>query len=181
MKVAYQMGFLAFAVLVFTSSSGCNCRRDVPDAFNRLAQTSLQRTNPVVSFERVTSFEWDSVFIFRPYTTVANIKQQIGYDWGAAKDTGIDMSDSFHLVVFVENGKVVKHLQFNRSLGDFHDLKSGNMFRRGADKFRVQRASPGTSEIRLNYYPLREQGSTAQTVGRPDLAEAERGQERGQS
>src|SRR5262249_4753543 len=66
-----------------------------------------------------TDFKWEKVYIFPPYTSTANVNKALGFDWPSAKNTGIEMHDSFNLLVFTNGGKVVSYVNFPRSSGDF--------------------------------------------------------------
>ncbi len=65
-----------------------------------------------------TSFDWDRVYIFAPYTSTDQIDEALGYRWLRARSTGIEGTDRFYLIVFTSEGKVTDHLMYPTELGD---------------------------------------------------------------
>jgi len=66
---------------------------------------------------------------------VEKINAQLGFDWPEVEKTQIYSSDTFYLLVFVRNQKVVKYFKVPRAIGEFQDLEVGNTFPRGGDLF----------------------------------------------
>ncbi|MFD2611477.1 hypothetical protein [Paenibacillus gansuensis] len=80
---------------------------------------SKQSSKEVVAidFNQITSFSWDKLYIFTPYTSEAVINKQLGFRWSKA---GIlKYSDSFDLIVFVKGEKVVQYVKLPRTNGQF--------------------------------------------------------------
>jgi len=119
-------------------------------AIEHSAQAATASTNPIVTISAATDFEWDKLFIFAPYTSVDKIHEQLGYKWNEAEKTHIDSSE-FHLLVFVKNGKVVRHFRVSRRI-DFQNLEAGNVFTPGDDTFEVKSVGAGET-TRLNLFP----------------------------
>src|SRR5690348_5682657 len=87
-------------------------------AFERSAQAANTSTNAVITVSALTDFQWDNLFVFGPYTTVEKIQSQLGYRWADAEKTHINLSDTFSLLVFVKDGKVVRYFKLPRTIGD---------------------------------------------------------------
>lgn len=97
---------------------------------------------PVLYVANAVTFSWDQLYIFGPYTPLADIKMALGFPWPYASKTGIELSDSANLLVFVQDDRVVKHLMFPRSSGDFYLVSDTNAYTQSSAKFLVARKSP---------------------------------------
>jgi hypothetical protein len=131
---------LIILCLAFVSGVlGCNGSGNrIANDFSASAHTSLSNQVNTVSFSSVTTFKWDKVFIFGPYTPAKTIDAALGYNWSSRAKARLERSDTEHLVVFTKNGTVVRYCEFNRKFGDFESLKSGTSFPYGADIFSVK-------------------------------------------
>lgn len=72
-----------------------------------------------VRLRDLTDFQWDKVYIFRPYTTPEDINKALGFIWAEAEETQIDKFDNFNLIVFTANNKVVSYVNLPLSIGNF--------------------------------------------------------------
>jgi hypothetical protein len=80
------------------------------------------RTGVPFRLASVTSFEWDRVYVFGPYSTPEQIREQLGFDWPAAEDSKIEDADWMNLLVFVRDGRVVHAYEHDRGNGDLEPL-----------------------------------------------------------
>lgn len=79
-----------------------------------------------VDISKITSFSWDRMYIFDPYTSEREIDETIGIHWSGSKSTFIESSDSITLIVFIDEGTVVQYLEFWREPWDFAYLENDN-------------------------------------------------------
>jgi len=122
------------------------CAKSNSGFVSRLERSALSAKgsgDSTVTISAVTDFAWDKLFIFAPYTPVAKIETELGYKWAEAEGTAIQSSDTFYLLVFTKNEKVVNFFKFPRTIGDFQNLEAGNVFPYGGDAFEVK---PSTVE-----------------------------------
>lgn len=124
-------------------------------AFQHAAEAALQSKEQIVVVSAITTFEWDMLMIFEPYTPVEEISAQLGFDWPLAEKTHIHMSDTFYLLVFVKDQRVVTYFKLPRTIGDFQELDAGNRFPRGSDVFEVALETPNSTSRRMNFVPRR--------------------------
>ena len=54
--------------------------------------------------------------MFAPYSSPESIDEQLGFDWDGSGDSAIESADWVNLIVFVEDGEVVR--AFDHDLGD---------------------------------------------------------------
>lgn len=86
----------------------------------------------------ITNFAWDQMFVFGPYTPIGEIEKALGTTtWSPARESGIESSDTFCLLVFVSQKRIVEYSQFNRSSGDFSPVSSTTPYTRSNAVFSV--------------------------------------------
>ena len=144
--------FLSAVAAMFCFAGCGKAENSFVKALHRSGEAALTATNAAVNVPSVTQFEWETLFIFSPYTPVDRIHTQLGYKWEEAQRTHIDSSETFYLLVFTKSGKVVQHYKFPRTLGDFQNLEDGNTFSKETATFEVKRATD-TSSKRLIFTP----------------------------
>src|SRR5688572_12828650 len=62
---------------------------------------------PNVDLSTITTFPWDRLYVFEPYTQPSEIAAIVGRSWRESCFTSIDTSDGRALLVFTNNGQVV--------------------------------------------------------------------------
>ena len=78
------------------------------------------RTHSAVDLAAITSFEWDTVFIFSPYSTSKVICQTVGPLWANCESAAPRQvaESEFHLV-FTNRGSFVAQVVHSRTNGEF--------------------------------------------------------------
>lgn len=124
----------------------------VPLIFNRersfvsaLAQQVRRGEGTVIRLSELTHLPWDHVCIFGPYTPPAQIEQTIGIAWPGASDSGIEMSETFNLIVFVSDHQVALSVRYPRSYGDFDPSVCRRALTQQQSLFVVTRDESGSS------------------------------------
>ncbi len=79
-------------------------------------ETELNSEKRSVDFAKMTDFDWDSLIILGPYTTVENIEKEFDLNLANIRQNGINYSDYYDLVVFIKDKKSVKIIELNRRL-----------------------------------------------------------------
>ena len=84
---------------------------------------------PVVDFAKITTFSWDKLYIFEPYTSAEEIEDIFGNRFTAPVTT-IETNDGVTLLVFAKDGRVVQYLEYGRNRADFADAhnETGYLF-----------------------------------------------------
>lgn len=141
-REAYGTNSLVLVIILLIVS--CS---DVTEQENReFAERFREEVNSITSrgadsvlrIDGLTSFEWDSLFIFKPYTAIADVESQIGFKWSDAETTLINQSDDFNLLVFIADRKVVAFSRVPRNYGDFSKLESRGPFTVQNSRFKVK-------------------------------------------
>jgi hypothetical protein len=71
----------------------------------------------VVDVPRLAPFDWDRFFVFAPYAPAEKVRQELGSAWPEAGR--IEKRDDVVLMVFVNQGRVVRFVDLPRSGADF--------------------------------------------------------------
>jgi hypothetical protein len=94
------------------------------------------RTGEAFQLSAATDFDWDRVYVFGPYSSPESINEELGFDWDDAGDSAIEDADWVNLIVFVEDGEVVRAFDHDNGDGEFACLASpyleGGLTRREA-------------------------------------------------
>lgn len=112
---------------------GCKPKLDVEHA--QLLKEEIYevaRTEKQFELKELTNFEWDTVFIFPPYTSFNKINSLTKTNWDGLKKTSIDDDDEFCLLLFKNNGELVKYLMQPRGMGDFSRIGISSFDRKNA-------------------------------------------------
>lgn len=126
-RFAFVCGLVLVAYLIGSLFRGWESERqqqqELLSKLRAVVEMKQQRTDEevVLRLKDHTSFEWDRMYIFSPYTSMKQIDQALGYTWPRARTTGIDMSDRFFLMVFTSAGRVVGYLRYPTEMGSTID------------------------------------------------------------
>ena len=77
-------------------------------------ETELNSKNKTVDFEEIIDFDWNSLIILGPYTTIENVEEEFNLNLANIRQNGIHYSDYYDLLVFLKEKKSVKIAEFNR-------------------------------------------------------------------
>ena len=141
-------------------------------------RTAIRAKEDVTQFDlaEVTSFEWDVVHVFRPYTSEEIVNEVLG---SRIDSRNINMLDSINLLVFTKNGGVVLTVAVSRGVCDFqHPDERNRNFRVTSTSARFRLA---IDEIDQRSYcraepvdgilmePMRHDGSRIEDRDRPQI------------
>jgi len=82
---------------------------------------------PNVDLSTITTFPWDRLYVFGPYTQPSEIAAVVGRSWHKSCFTTIDTSEGLALLVFTNNGQVVDCIEFPSNIADFAPLREYEM------------------------------------------------------
>lgn len=94
----------------------------------------------VVNLPSLTTFVWDRLYVFPPYTDASHVEKELGVSWSESRR--IEMLDSFTLLVFVDRGRVVRFVDQPRG-SDFSDCERAGGFSRAEAIFRCAKDATG--------------------------------------
>ena len=127
-----------FGVTFFLSlKSQENDRLVVSSNLFRAIQKNKSNELDVVDISLLTSFEWDKLYFFGPYTLHEDIDKVLGRYWIGSRFSEIESSDNITLLVFTKNRRIVQFLEFPRSQGDFSILANLEGYLRTEAQFAV--------------------------------------------
>jgi hypothetical protein len=110
------VALLGAAIFIFLS------RQTEPSLAGQIAdgiETAVSTNATQINLADLTDFAWDNLYIFAPYTTPEQINAALGFTWPEAASADITLHDDITLLIFVQNGRIVDHVEFPRAQGDF--------------------------------------------------------------
>jgi hypothetical protein len=75
-----------------------------------------------IDLSTVTSFSWDRVYVFIPYTTPTTIDRSVGLSWRKLCRTEIETAEGINLLIFTYKQKAVHCLEYPIPILDFSPL-----------------------------------------------------------
>jgi hypothetical protein len=72
-----------------------------------LADVAARGEPTTIDIATITSFEWDKLYIFEPYTSPERVEQYLGFRWPQASMYSVKDGKDAALFVFVKGQKVV--------------------------------------------------------------------------
>lgn len=138
MKTKLNLGLV---LLILFSSCGIGIKEDLD--FKIKLETSIKlkmetEADSIISIYNITTFEWEEMYIFTPYTGIDSINSRLGFTWYGAKKTHIYQDDGINLLVFVKDERVVSYSRFPRDLGDFIKVESSGPFTKDQSIFVIR-------------------------------------------
>lgn len=141
-KKYFVIGFIILLLLGSTILLGINnsyaMREDV-DLKNLIIET-VQRSNEI-DFTKITSFGWDDMYIFTPYSKPKDILQENNISTYNPK-FNIEINDTINMIGFVKSGKLVKFVELPRIYGGM-DLTNPIKFSKEDAKFNILQDKEG--------------------------------------
>ena len=132
--------FLIIPLILFLSSymgfRSQKINNEHLESFKNNLMTTVQQKSHF-DMKNITPFEWDRMYIIRPYTSRTEMHEKVGTKWTTA-DTYIGYlifdktwlgehpldDDIFQKLVFVKDNKVVLDVTLNRGDADFTQISS---------------------------------------------------------
>lgn len=103
--------------LIFLLFVGISCSNVSDKKLEREINSEIKKTNSL-NFSNYKDFQWDSVILLPPYTNIERVEKENDLDLsGVSKD--IEILDTFKILVFLKDRKIVKYVEINSVLGDF--------------------------------------------------------------
>ena len=102
----------------------------VPNATVAGQLRSLAGRGPgtTVRISDLTTFKWSKFVWLEPYTMRQEAEGALGFPWPAYDKWDLEHSDGFSLLVFVDNGQVVRVEEQKRGQGEFVQSVSARPF-----------------------------------------------------
>ena len=121
-------------------TASCASRGD--EELARRIASAVQASEPsVVNVSELTTFTWDRVFIFPPYTTASEVEKELGFSW--SDSSRIASRDDIVMLAFVDRGHVVRFVDQPRGAADFSACYHRGGFPRSDAVFRFSKDANG--------------------------------------
>lgn len=76
-------------------------------------------TQKEIAFSELIPFEWDIMYIFKPYSLIKGIDNKLEFDWNIPENLSIFHDEIDNLLVFTKNNIVISYIEWPRDMGDF--------------------------------------------------------------
>ena len=120
-------------LLIGCSNSNAQHNKELEESIDSIVQ---DETKSEIKIETLTTFEWDKVFLFSPYSTQSDIEKQLGTDF--KNSSNIETRDDIYLLVFLNDDKVVEYAEIQRHGSDF-SIGKKNFLTPSDDVIRIER------------------------------------------
>lgn len=140
MKKKYVMYSFAFIIIVAVSFfAGYNYNRLTEDV--SLKNKIIQKTkkSDTIDFSQITDFEWDTMYIFTPYSSPKDIFKSNGIK-SCKSNFSIEYLDSINMIAFVKSNKLVDYVELPRNYGGV-ELTSPREVTKESAKFQIDTKS----------------------------------------
>lgn len=74
----------------------------------------IYKDNHNFHFSSLTNFDWDSLIILGPYTSIEDIEKEFELDLNNINQNGIAYTDYFNLIVFLKNNRSIKIVEIDK-------------------------------------------------------------------
>ena len=121
------INFLVFIFLIISCKKEIQSNNEFPfeNIAGKLDKVLANNTaDKQIDIAKLTPFDWEQLYVFKPYTPIREIDSKLGYIWVEAEKTFINQEEEFDLLVFVKNDTVVNYIRWFRNKGDFMRIKS---------------------------------------------------------
>ncbi|SRR6266540_3240959 len=113
------------------------CGGSHPTVARQLRSIAGTGVGTTVRIADLTDFTWSRFVWLEPYTMRQQADAALGFAWPEYDKTGLEQSDGFSLLVFADNGHVVRVEEQRRGQGEFVQQVSARAFGREDAVFKV--------------------------------------------
>jgi len=120
-RIKRRRVIINFLVLIFLVIS---CKKPIQSNNEFPFENIVEKLDKVladkqIDIAKLTPFDWEQLYIFKPYTPISIIDSKLGYIWSGAEKTFINQEEEFDLLIFTENDKVINYIKWPINKGDF--------------------------------------------------------------
>lgn len=131
----------AVVIVALFLATGCDSRLvpavSVSDALEDAIEHASDGTR--IDLAGLADFEWDDFVVLGPYTTREGVDRALGFAWPGFDAWGLELSDSFSLLVFLQGESVVRVDRHRRCVPDFSPEVLGRRIPRSDASFNLVR------------------------------------------
>ena len=127
LAIIIVMTFLGPVVARIVETAEMKTIKVSADAFEAAFEQVKNGEIPCADLATLTDAEWDTLYVFGPYTTKEKIDETLGKAWKYTQYTSIDIDDSITLLLFTKDQDVVAFTELSRGIADFAYL-SGEVY-----------------------------------------------------
>jgi hypothetical protein len=131
-KVKYDVLSIFFVIIILSASTVLYVVERLPNNFYFCSSSSVNQDislrdtlknyvskNNTIKLQNITNFEWDTAYIFTPYSNPKQKLEDDDVNWERINDS-IIFRDDIDLIVFVHDNNIVSYINYPRNYGDFN-------------------------------------------------------------
>jgi hypothetical protein len=106
LNIAKHIIFSLFSFLMLYSCANVNQEKKFLSNLENVIQQQTEDA-VIINIDSLTEFDWDVLYIFKPYTSNRKINKELGEEWLDSEGLSLLSSESYTLFVFKKNNKIV--------------------------------------------------------------------------
>ncbi len=147
-RIKRRRVIISFLFLIFLVIS---CKKPIQSSnefpFQKIEEkvTRIINGNDIIKeidMTSLTPFNWDKLYIFKPYELTESVDNELEFDWDIPKNISILHDEINNLLVFTKNDSVVTYIQWPKDKGDFMRIET-LMYSNDSAKFILKKEKYG--------------------------------------
>jgi len=134
----YKLFSVIFLISVLTSCNKIETDRDFEAAIKSEVQRSIGGT---LEFKKIAAFKWTKVLILAPYTNIGRVQKEMNVNLKPIEHSDIDNRDDINQLIFFDDDKIIKMIEYPRSDGDFEQGLNAGFYSKDNAIFRIMAKS----------------------------------------
>lgn len=117
---------ITILVVGYVISKNCNSGRVEENIELKNNIVKIAKSSDKIDFSQLTNFNWDTMYLFTPYTDTKKILKKDGVINYSDK-LNMEYRDTINIVAFVDSKKIVTYIELNRSEIDFKTINENKI------------------------------------------------------
>ncbi|AZI24007.1 hypothetical protein EA772_01105 [Pedobacter sp. G11] len=133
---------LTVLILGFFLATSCNRVNNDHHIVLLLEKEVSRNIGGKIELGKLINFKWDKLLILPPYTNISRVEKAHHISLNPIKHSRIDIREDINQIVFFEENKIIKMIEFPRSSGDFENAHQSELFTRANANFKIFATNP---------------------------------------
>ncbi len=110
---------LAIILTILVLSCGRPDKLESDKSLEESIQQNILSGQATLDFKELAQFKWDSLIILTPYSNPERLSDKFDVDFAPVEHASIQHRDNINLIIFFDEGKLTKMVEYPRYPGDF--------------------------------------------------------------
>jgi len=151
------MKLIVLFMLICSTLTGCNSTSENKELNDQIKDGVIKAKSEKQAFHfaSVANFDWDELYILRPYTRLESFSEQTGIDTKPIQYCGIELFDHYNVIAFVKNKQIITYIEYSIANGDFTVDQVINKFSKEDATFNITENKEGIPNQKnaIVFYP----------------------------